>query len=134
MRKFFISGIGTGIGKTIASAIITESLKADYWKPIQAGNLDDSDTQSVKSLVSNSTTVFHPERFRLTAPMSPHAAAEIDNIEIKLEDFIFIMVVTLGMFSLGYYIGKKDEKKKLAAETRNVQFLPKRASERTTTL
>lgn len=87
MRKIFISGIGTGIGKTLIAALLTEKLKADYWKPVQAGNLDDSDTDFVKRLVANTQSVFHPERFRLTAPMSPHAAAEIDGVEIKLNDF-----------------------------------------------
>lgn len=87
MRKIFVSGIGTGIGKTLIAALLTERLKADYWKPVQAGNLDDSDTDFVKRLVSNTQSVFHPETFRLTAPMSPHAAAEIDGIEIRLKDF-----------------------------------------------
>lgn len=87
MRKVFVSGIGTGIGKTLIAALLTEKLKADYWKPVQAGNLDDTDTDFVKRLVSNTQSVFHPERFRLTAPMSPHAAAEIDGVEIKLSDF-----------------------------------------------
>lgn len=87
MRKIVVSGIGTGIGKTLIAALLTEKLKADYWKPVQAGNLDDSDTDFVKRLVSNTQSVFHPERYRLTAPMSPHAAAEIDGIEIRLQDF-----------------------------------------------
>jgi dethiobiotin synthetase len=87
MRKIFVSGIGTGIGKTLIAALLTERLKADYWKPVQAGNLDDSDTDLVKRLVSNTRSVFHPETFRLTAPMSPHAAAEIDGIKIRLQDF-----------------------------------------------
>lgn len=86
MRKIFVSGIGTGIGKTIVSAIITEKLKADYWKPVQAGNLEETDTDIAKKLVSNEVSVFHPETFRLKQPMSPHAAAEIDGVEIKLED------------------------------------------------
>lgn len=87
MRKIFVTGIGTGIGKTLIAALITEKLKADYWKPVQSGNLDDTDTDLVKRLVSNTQSVFHPETFRLTAPMSPHAAAEIDGVEIRLEDF-----------------------------------------------
>ncbi len=87
MRKIFVSGIGTGIGKTLIAALLTEKLKADYWKPVQAGNLDDTDTDFVKRLVSNTQSVFHPEAYRLTAPMSPHAAAEIDGVEIKLSDF-----------------------------------------------
>lgn len=82
-KTIFITGIGTDVGKTIASAIVTEALEADYWKPIQAGDLDNSDTHKVKALVSNSKTVFHPNAFALKTPMSPHAAAEIDGIEIS---------------------------------------------------
>ena len=87
MRKIFVTGIGTGIGKTLIAALLTEKLKADYWKPLQAGNLDDTDTDFIKRLVSNTQSVFHSETYRLTAPMSPHAAAEIDGVEIKLSDF-----------------------------------------------
>jgi dethiobiotin synthetase len=83
MRKpIFITGIGTGIGKTIVSAVIVESLKADYWKPIQSGDLDNSDTLKVKSLVTNSISVLHPESYRLTQPFSPHKSAALDGIVI----------------------------------------------------
>ncbi|MCW8897165.1 MAG: dethiobiotin synthase [Flavobacteriales bacterium] len=84
--NYFISGIGTNIGKTIVSAILTEALEADYWKPIQAGDLENSDTNKVKNLVSNKKSVFHKEAYCLTQPMSPHAAAKIDGIEINLND------------------------------------------------
>ena len=84
MRKYFITGIGTEVGKTIASAIITQALKADYWKPIQAGELDTSDTMKVQSLVSNEKSKFHTERYRLNEPMSPHASAKKDNITIDI--------------------------------------------------
>ena len=57
--KLFITGIGTDVGKTIASAIITEALQADYWKPIQAGDLENSDSHKVKNYVSNSKSNFH---------------------------------------------------------------------------
>lgn len=82
MQKIFVTGISTGVGKTIASAIFTEALQADYWKPVQAGDLDNSDTDRVKSLISNDKTKFHPCSYKLTSPMSPHAAAEIDGIRI----------------------------------------------------
>lgn len=85
--KLFVTGIGTEVGKTVVAAILTEKLKADYWKPVQAGDLDDSDTMKVRALVSNSVSVFHEEGFRLNHPMSPHAAAERDGVEIGLEDF-----------------------------------------------
>ena len=67
------------------SAIITEALEADYWKPIQAGDLDHSDSHKVEKLVSNKKTRFHQNSYALHTPMSPHAAAEIDEIQIDLE-------------------------------------------------
>lgn len=83
--NLFVAGIGTEIGKTVVSAIMVEALRADYWKPVQSGALEDSDTETVRGLVSNSETRFHPEAYRLREPLSPHAAAEIDGITIELE-------------------------------------------------
>ena len=83
MKTFVVAGIGTGIGKTIVSAILVEAMEADYWKPVQAGDLDSTDTDAVRHLISNSKSFFHPEAFRLSQPMSPHAAAEIDGVEIE---------------------------------------------------
>ncbi len=85
MRNIGIIGIHTEIGKTVTSAVITEALGCDYWKPIQAGELDNSDTAVVKSLISNTQTVFHPEAFRLQLAMSPHAAADREKKEIELD-------------------------------------------------
>lgn len=82
--RYFVTGIGTEIGKTLASAILVEALNADYWKPIQAGELDYSDSHKVKDLISNSKSVFHPESYRLKLPMSPHAAAEKENTNIEI--------------------------------------------------
>ena len=86
-RKLFITGIGTDVGKTVASAILAEALKADYWKPVQAGSLGNTDSDVVRRIISNSVSVVHPESYRLTQPMSPHAAAKIDGITIRLKDF-----------------------------------------------
>ncbi|GAA4918764.1 dethiobiotin synthase [Mucilaginibacter defluvii] len=86
-QPLFITGIGTGIGKTITSAVVVEKLKADYWKPIQSGDLNDSDTLKLQAMVSNPITVFHPETYRLTQPYSPHKSAAIDGITIKLNKF-----------------------------------------------
>jgi dethiobiotin synthetase len=86
-QQYIIAGIGTEIGKTFISSILTESLQADYWKPIQSGALDFTDTDTIRSLISNTKTVFHPEAYRLNEPMSPHAAAAIDGIEIELSKF-----------------------------------------------
>lgn len=82
---YFVTGIGTDVGKTVISAILIEALKADYWKPIQAGDLRNSDTMKVENLVSNTSSTFHEEGYKLTKPMSPHAAAERDNIEIRID-------------------------------------------------
>ena len=83
---YFITGIGTGIGKTIVSAILTEKLQADYWKPIQSGDLDISDSLLVEQLTSNTSTIVHPERYRLGQPLSPHLSAKIDGLTIKIEE------------------------------------------------
>ena len=86
MNIFFVTGIGTEIGKTITSAILVEYLKADYWKPIQSGDLDFSDTIKVKNLISNKKTQFHTESYRLTQPYSPHYSAQLDGVTINLNE------------------------------------------------
>lgn len=83
--KLFITGIGTDVGKTIASAIITEALEADYWKPIQAGDLENSDSHKVEKYVSNTKTIFHKNSYALNTPASPHLAAELDNVKIEID-------------------------------------------------
>lgn len=85
MRPIFITGIGTGVGKTLISAIVTEALAADYWKPIQAGYEEGTDTITIQSLLSNTGSVVHPELYRLKTPASPHIAAKIDGCEIDLD-------------------------------------------------
>jgi len=88
MNNYFITGIGTGIGKTITSAVLTEKLHADYWKPIQSGDLDISDSLLVKNLISNTKTVIHSESYRLGQPLSPHLSAKLDGIEISLQNIL----------------------------------------------
>ncbi len=81
---WFITGIGTDVGKTVASAIVVKALGADYWKPIQCGDLDNSDSLKVQSLTG---CAVHPEAYRLQLPMSPHAAAEAEGMEVTLDGF-----------------------------------------------
>ncbi|QLG45599.1 dethiobiotin synthase [Costertonia aggregata] len=88
MQQIFVTGISTDVGKTIASAIFTEALEADYWKPVQAGDLENSDSHKVADLISNSRTVIHKNSYALTQPMSPHAAAEIDGIHIDTSKIV----------------------------------------------
>lgn len=83
--NYFVTAIGTDSGKTLASAIICEAFEADYWKPVQAGT--PRDTDSVCEMVSNKKSRFHPERYLLKTPASPHAAARVDGIQISLTDF-----------------------------------------------
>lgn len=83
--KLFITGIGTDVGKTVASAITVQALEADYWKLIQAGDLDHSDTDKVKALVSNKKSQFHPNAYALNTPASPHYAATLDGIVLDIK-------------------------------------------------
>jgi dethiobiotin synthetase len=86
--KLFITGISTDVGKTIASAILTEALEADYWKPIQAGDIDNSDSHKIQSYISNDKSVIHENSYKLNTPASPHLAAELDGITIDLKNII----------------------------------------------
>jgi len=85
-KKIFITGIGTDVGKTLCSAIVCESLKADYWKPIQAGDLGLGDNETVQSLITNTGTKFYPNCYALNTPASPHYAAQIDKVSIDLAE------------------------------------------------
>ncbi len=86
--KLFITGISTDVGKTIVSAIITEALEADYWKPVQAGDLDHSDSHKIQNYISNVKSVIHENSYKLNTPASPHLAAELDGITIDLKNII----------------------------------------------
>jgi dethiobiotin synthetase len=82
MNKYFITGIGTNVGKTLVSAILCEALQADYWKPIQCGIEDGRDVDTVKGLLSNSKSVCYDEIYLLKEPASPHLAAKKEGITI----------------------------------------------------
>jgi dethiobiotin synthetase len=86
--KLFVTGIGTDVGKTIVSAVLTEALETDYWKPVQAGELETGDSHTVTNLISNTKTTIHPNAYALNTPMSPHAAAKIDGVTVDLEKIV----------------------------------------------
>lgn len=88
-QAFFVSGIGTDVGKTIVSSVLCELLFANYWKPVQSGELDNTDSMKVNRLVSFETFKYFPEKFRLTQPLSPHVSAKLDGVRINASDFIF---------------------------------------------
>lgn len=85
MRKIFVTGIGTDVGKTVVSAVLTQGLKADYWKPIQTGAAFGSDSEKVKRLVTNGVSVIHPEAYRFDAYVAPHAAADAEGKTIDFD-------------------------------------------------
>lgn len=87
-HQYIITGIGTDVGKTVVSAIFAQALNATYWKPVQAGDLDNSDSIKVNNWTDEEVTVLH-EAFRLTEPMSPHAAATIDGLKIDEDSIRF---------------------------------------------
>lgn len=84
-QQYFISGIGTDVGKTVVSAIVSEALEATYWKPIQAGDVENSDSLKIKNLTENVTVL--KEGVKLSQAMSPHAAARIDGVKLDVSDF-----------------------------------------------
>ncbi|GAA0565140.1 dethiobiotin synthase [Chitinophaga japonensis] len=84
-KRIFITGIGTGVGKTLTAACVTEALQADYWKPVQTGLEEGTDTETVRSLLSNPVSVCHKEVYCLREPASPHLAARLEQTRIDVE-------------------------------------------------
>lgn len=85
MKKIFVTGIGTDVGKTVAAAILCEALQADYWKPVQTGSYFSTDSDKLKKYLTNERTKIHPESYVLRQYMSPHAAAELEGKQITLD-------------------------------------------------
>src|SRR5881397_1218528 len=87
-RPLFITGIGTGIGKTVVSAIVAEALEADYWKPVQAGLEGITDKEWVRQVVTNKSSVIHDELYILLKPVSPHIAAREEGLRLSVDEFV----------------------------------------------
>ncbi len=85
-KLLFVTGIGTEVGKTVCSAVLTKYFEAEYWKPVQSGDLDYSDTMKIKDWVGKHT-VCHPERYRFKLAASPHQSAKEEGILIDLNEF-----------------------------------------------
>jgi dethiobiotin synthase len=81
MKKFFITGTDTDVGKTLVSAVFTYALQATYWKPIQSGS---SDQAVVRDLTGFSDAHFHPTQYAFRASLSPDQAALLENRTIDL--------------------------------------------------
>jgi dethiobiotin synthetase len=84
MKKYFVTAISTDSGKTLVSALLTELLHADYWKPIQSGNAQ-ADKETVRKLISNPESFIHEEVYSFEAPVSPHLAAQLENVQISID-------------------------------------------------
>lgn len=78
MRSIIVTGIGTGVGKTISAAIITKAVEGDYWKPVQSGSEEERDDITVRDLLPLAHEV-HTPAYTLQAPLSPHHAARLEN-------------------------------------------------------
>lgn len=87
VKGVFVTGIGTEVGKTVTAALLVRALRADYWKPVQSGDLGWTDTMKVQAWAGETAGRIHAERYRLNLPMSPHASAADDGVSIRLNDF-----------------------------------------------
>jgi len=84
-RAFFVTGTDTGVGKTFVSAVLMAGLaNARYWKPVQSGTVEGCDTDWIKAATGLPADRFFPEAYRLKAPVSPHLAAFMEGVSIKI--------------------------------------------------
>lgn len=84
MRRVFVAGTDTDVGKTLVSAWLVSRWKAHYWKPIQSGSLVDSDDEAVIRWSGCSRAQVLSGRYRLEQPLSPHLAARSMGLRISL--------------------------------------------------
>lgn len=84
-RQLVVSGTDTGIGKTLLSALLVAALDADYWKPVQAGLEEGTDSEAVLRISRTSPERIHPESYRLLRPASPDQAAAAEGIRIDID-------------------------------------------------
>ena len=86
-KSLFVTGTNTDIGKTVVCGVLVAGLRAHYWKPIQSGLIDGTDTDWIVEHTDIPQNHIHKETYSLQQPLSPHAAAVIDNVEISLDAF-----------------------------------------------
>jgi dethiobiotin synthetase len=86
--NYFVTAIGTNSGKTLISSILVEALQADYYKPIQSGT-EDLDYETIEEYSNNAYCIVYPSQFILKTPVSPHHAAKLDHIEIRVSDILW---------------------------------------------
>ena len=84
-QPIVVTGTDTGIGKTVFAAALTGALDGYYWKPVQSGLAEETDSETVRRLSGLAADRILPERYRLRTPASPHLAARLDGVEIDVE-------------------------------------------------
>ncbi|ABM76427.1 putative Dethiobiotin synthase [Prochlorococcus marinus str. NATL1A] len=97
-KRIIICGTDTDVGKTIVSSFLVQGLKGIYWKPIQSGTEEGTDTKTVCNLLSLEPNSYLPERYKFKAPVSPHWAAEqesafIEPSNLKLPDLDKLIII-----------------------------------------
>ena len=97
-KRIVICGTDTDVGKTIVSSFFVQGLKGVYWKPIQSGTDEGTDTKTVCELLDLEPNRFLPERYKFKAPVSPHWAAEkesqiIEPNYLNLPDLAKLIIV-----------------------------------------
>lgn len=97
MSRFIVTGTDTNIGKTVFSAALSGALQAHYWKPIQSGLEGETDSETVTRLSGLPRHKILPEVYKLNAPLSPHRAAELDDIEISRKRLLQLPAVDDGL-------------------------------------
>ena len=93
-KRIFVTGTNTDIGKTVVSGVLVAGLKAHYWNPIQTGLIDGTDTHWIRKHTDISEDQIYPEVYSLQQPLSPHAAAALENVQIDLSAFSLPQVPT----------------------------------------
>jgi dethiobiotin synthase len=88
MTALVVTGTDTGVGKTVVAAMLTLALDGVYWKPVQAGTGEGTDSATVAALTSLGPERFIPEHYLLTEPLSPHRAAELEGVEIDADSLV----------------------------------------------
>lgn len=88
MHRIMVAGIGTDVGKTVVSAILTTLLDGDYWKPIQCGDQKNTDSNTVKGWINVKRHFIHPPAYSFKAPLSPHHAARLEKTLVRLESIV----------------------------------------------
>lgn len=104
MKNILVAGIGTDVGKTIVSAILVTLLEGDYWKPIQTGE-EHVDSETIAKLITPNRHRIFPSAFSLTAPLSPHHAARLENATLDVDSITppktsrTLIIESIGGFS-----------------------------------